>query len=161
MIWYTDWIEQAEYLASKEDGRPKEASLRRSVSTAYYALFHELNRTVANALVGSSTSWETYTPMYRMVDHLAAKEFFKRLQNRGSEDFKLLGAAVAEIGTSFVQLQDERLRADYNPEPYPHRRQDVVELIAQAKDSAVKLDGLSSELKLALAVRLLAKPKRK
>ena len=99
--------------------------------------------------------------MHRMVEHQAAKEFFKRLQNCGSEDFKVLGSTVAEIGASFVQLQDERHRADYNPEPYPRRRQDVVELIAQAKDSAVKLDGLPSEVKLALAVRLLAKPKRK
>jgi uncharacterized protein (UPF0332 family) len=39
-----DLLQQAYDLASKEETDPKQASLRRAVSTAYYALFHLHNR---------------------------------------------------------------------------------------------------------------------
>jgi uncharacterized protein (UPF0332 family) len=35
-------LEQAQHLANREKKRPRQASLRRAVSTAYYALFHLL-----------------------------------------------------------------------------------------------------------------------
>lgn len=35
-------LAQARHLATKEPRRPRDASLRRSVSAAYYALFHLL-----------------------------------------------------------------------------------------------------------------------
>jgi hypothetical protein len=35
-------LEQARHLARREKTRPRQASLRRAVSTAYYALFHML-----------------------------------------------------------------------------------------------------------------------
>src|SRR5260221_12717514 len=35
-------LEQARHLANREKKRPRQASLRRAVSTAYYALFHLL-----------------------------------------------------------------------------------------------------------------------
>ena len=161
MIWSWDLIEQAEHLASKERGRPKEASLRRAVSTAYYALFHELCRITANALVGSSTRWETYSPVYRLIDHKVAKSLFERTRNAGSGEFRALGAAVAEIGENFIRLQDERHRADYDPRPYPHDRYVVLGLVASAKESSTKLDALSRDVKLELAVRLMAASKRK
>lgn len=37
-----DLLEQAKHLASRERKRPKQASLRRAVSTAYYAVFYLL-----------------------------------------------------------------------------------------------------------------------
>lgn len=161
MIWSADLIEQAEFLAStkKDAGKPKEASLRRAVSAAYYALFHELNRTVANSLVGPSKSWDTYTPVYRMLDHKVTKSFFVRLRNRGSIEFTALGPAIADIGETFIRLQDERTRADYNPEPFPFGRYEVAELIAQAKASAEQLSALNEREKLALAVRLVTASK--
>ena len=35
-------LEQAQHLVKREPKRPKQASLRRAVSTAYYGLFHLL-----------------------------------------------------------------------------------------------------------------------
>ena len=35
-------LEQAQHLVKREPKRPKQASLRRAISTAYYALFHLL-----------------------------------------------------------------------------------------------------------------------
>jgi uncharacterized protein (UPF0332 family) len=42
MAFADDLLEQAQHLARREPKRPKQASLRRAVSTAYYALFHLL-----------------------------------------------------------------------------------------------------------------------
>ena len=42
MSFADDLLEQAYHLANLEPGTPKQASLRRAVSTAYYALFHLL-----------------------------------------------------------------------------------------------------------------------
>src|ERR1700735_3811250 len=42
MPFADDLLEQAHHLATREEGEPKQASLRRAVSTAYYALFHLL-----------------------------------------------------------------------------------------------------------------------
>lgn len=38
-----DLLEQARHLATRERKRPKQASLRRAVSAAYYSLFHLLS----------------------------------------------------------------------------------------------------------------------
>ena len=42
MAFAHDLLEQARHLASPEPMRPRQASLRRTISTAYYALFHLL-----------------------------------------------------------------------------------------------------------------------
>jgi len=42
MSFADDLLEQSYDLAHKEPANPKQASLRRAVSTAYYALFHLL-----------------------------------------------------------------------------------------------------------------------
>ena len=42
MAYADDLLEQAQHLAKREKNKPRQASLRRAVSTAYYALFHLL-----------------------------------------------------------------------------------------------------------------------
>jgi hypothetical protein len=42
MSFPDDLLEQAKHLAKREPRKPKQASLRRAISTAYYALFHLL-----------------------------------------------------------------------------------------------------------------------
>jgi len=42
MSFADDLLQQAQHLANKERRYPRQASLRRAVSTAYYALFHLL-----------------------------------------------------------------------------------------------------------------------
>ena len=42
MSFPDDLLEQAYHLANREPEFPKQASLRRAISTAYYALFHML-----------------------------------------------------------------------------------------------------------------------
>lgn len=46
-------LHQARHLAIKEPSRPQQASLRRAVSTAYYALFHFLIDEACRIWVGA------------------------------------------------------------------------------------------------------------
>jgi len=49
MAYHDDLLRQALHLVHKEPRKPRQASLRRGVSTAYYALFHLLiSEAVAN-----------------------------------------------------------------------------------------------------------------
>jgi hypothetical protein len=48
MAYHDDLLDQALHLAHRDPTRPKQANLRRAVSTAYYALFHLLISEVVN-----------------------------------------------------------------------------------------------------------------
>jgi hypothetical protein len=50
MALHHDLLEQARHLAMREPKRPRQASLRRSISAAYYALFHLLTTETAARL---------------------------------------------------------------------------------------------------------------
>jgi hypothetical protein len=53
MAFADELLEQAYHLARKDPDPPKEASLRRAVSTGYYALFHLLiGESVVKLLTG-------------------------------------------------------------------------------------------------------------
>jgi hypothetical protein len=73
MSFADDLLKQAYHLARKERKNPKQASLRRAVSTAYYALFHLLiDEAVGNWSVARQRSLLARTfdhgPMRRVCD---------------------------------------------------------------------------------------------
>ena len=58
-------------------GRPRQAMLKRAISTAYYAMFHALCHSNANALIGVSPGPPypmAWTRAYRALDHNFARE---------------------------------------------------------------------------------------
>src|SRR6266850_5614337 len=61
-----DLLQQADHLASYEGANPSQASLRRAVSTAYYAFFHLLTEDAALRWSGAS---EARTGMERAFQH--------------------------------------------------------------------------------------------
>jgi len=70
MAFHDDLLEQAHHLANREPKRPKQASLRRAVSSAYYALFHLLAWEV-------SRNWKRpaeRVTLARMLDHSPMKK---------------------------------------------------------------------------------------
>ncbi|MGA8172582.1 MAG: hypothetical protein WB816_17365 [Methylocystis sp.] len=69
-----DLLALADDLAQRDSGRPKQASLRRAVATAYYAVFHALAKMRADRLIGFSKPWDVYTPIYRSIDALTKKQ---------------------------------------------------------------------------------------
>jgi hypothetical protein len=116
MSLHDDLLEQAMHLVDREPRRPKQASLRRAISTAYYALFH--------LLVDEATKMLVSDPSLR---RLVGRAFIHDEMRQASISFRSAGLPphvdavcgvpvppelqrVAEI---FAELQDARHEADY------------------------------------------------
>jgi hypothetical protein len=111
MAYHHDLLQQASELAHKNPTNPKQADLRRAVSSAYYALFHLLIfETIANWSLDSSRN-----SLGRMFEHKKMKDASKRLSQLPftNEDPTIVQnlKALAQI---FVDLQDKRNTADYD-----------------------------------------------
>lgn len=59
-----DLLAQARYLVRHEPRRPKQATLRRSISTAYYGLFHLLTDAAAHVVI-SGEGLKEFRPLCR------------------------------------------------------------------------------------------------
>jgi uncharacterized protein (UPF0332 family) len=106
-----DLLEQAHHLARREPKRPRQASLRRAISTAYYSLFHLL---VSSAIL----QWKGVhqrSQMARGFDHGPMKDASKKTVNK---QFDPADAAIAAqlktVAQAFVDLQQNRHSADYS-----------------------------------------------
>lgn len=162
----SDQLENAELLAAAGPTRPRQAALRRAVSTAYYALFQALCELTARELVGWNKPWDAFTPIYRSLDHGHARTVLTENRSRRHA----LGEIVEKFGIAFRELRDAREWADYNPEPHPDpdkaiagarfSRQDAIELIQIARQALQSLDGLDNETKLRLATLLVARRRK-
>jgi hypothetical protein len=76
-----DLLETAKDLASYRSGRPRQAHLRRAVSTRYYALFHTLAKSCADLVIGSSRgtrSEPAWNQVYRSLQHGFVRESYKQ-----------------------------------------------------------------------------------
>jgi hypothetical protein len=114
-------LEQARHLAKRERTRPRQASLRRALSTAYYALFHFLIREAVRQL-GPNLSEENFNRAYRWFDHGAmyrvARAFSQeivRIPNSKDVLVQSNSRGVQFIALHFAELQELRHSADYDP----------------------------------------------
>ncbi len=147
-----DLLEIAEHLARRDPTRPREVSLRRAISSAYYAVFHALALLCADQLVGWRRPWQVFTPIYRSLEHGTAKRLLEK-----NSAAKIFGSEVAEIGERFGLLQQWRHTADYHPEPLELGQVETLELIELARRAVEALTALPNETKLLLAVHLIAR----
>lgn len=112
MALSSDLIATARQLAQLHQRRPRQADLRRAISTAYYALFHSLAETAADRLIGSTTEVRrspAWRRVYRALKHGEAKRACVRSgQSNSSADLLI-------FSTTFPDLQDLRHQADYDP----------------------------------------------
>lgn len=114
MAYHDDLLRQALQLVHQEPKKPKQASLRRAVSTAYYVLFHLL---IAEA-VANWKQVELRAALSRAFDHRTMKAASNRIQNTTEFPFRGENPSVVEslrrIARTFAQLQQERHTADYD-----------------------------------------------
>lgn len=102
-----------EELTHREPGAPNQTFLRRAASEFYYALFHELCRQIADQHVGASFRRDPrYVLVYRSLDHGRAKDVCKRVAGDPNASVQSVEVAIA-----FINLQEARHQADYNPTP--------------------------------------------
>lgn len=121
MLLPEDLLEQARFLSQREAGRgrPKQASLRRAVSTAYYAVFHLLSADAAAQACPASPAG-LRERVQRSLTHEEMKKAANAFQanNLPAHVAQLVvrptAAALITVARSFVRLQEERHKADYD-----------------------------------------------
>ena len=114
-----DLLEQAHHLSLRDSKKPKQASLRRAVSTAYYALFHLLTAEAAARVVPNALA-QTRFAIQRWFDHtqmVRACSFFSAPSLTGAAHKLLprpLSPDLLTVARAFVQMQELRHSADYD-----------------------------------------------
>lgn len=91
--------------------QPSQESLRRAISTAYYAMFHALAASNADCIVEpphNPITEQAWPRVYRGLEHRAAKTLLRHHGN-------LFSAQARHFDNIFGQLQDVRHIADYDP----------------------------------------------
>ena len=106
-----DLVAQARLLASVDPTRPKQASLRRAVSTAYYAVFHLLT----GAAAANWKNRDQRRSFGRTFDHGKMAKASGRIggQSFPNQDPRFV-QHLRFVARAFVQLQDKRHTADYD-----------------------------------------------
>ena len=95
--------------------QPTQAAIRRAISTAYYAAFHALTTSNADALIGPAHDQLTagsWIRIYRGLNHGHAKS---QLEPEVKRNQPRLSADALNFADLFCKLQGERHNADYNP----------------------------------------------
>src|SRR5579863_4384971 len=101
MAFADDLLEQAYHLANLEGGEPKQASLRRAVSTAYYALFHLL----IDEAVGNWGVTRQRGILARVFDHREMKKVCEgHTRMFYSSGQPASGVQLKNVAQAFVEL---------------------------------------------------------
>jgi uncharacterized protein (UPF0332 family) len=114
VAYHEELMQQALLLVAKEPKKPKQASLLRAVSAAYYALFHRL---IYEAVANWSRA-NLRAALGRAFDHGTMKSASNRLQN--TKQFPFVGEDprvvrdLRSVARTFAQLQERRHTADYD-----------------------------------------------
>lgn len=123
MSLHDDLLAQAKALAVMEPRRPLQASLRRAVSTAYYALFHFLVDEATRRMLGVGADRELLRGcLARAFNHSNMKKVAVQFSKSGVSTSLapgLNGLAVQRglkvVAETFAELQYVRHQADYDP----------------------------------------------
>ena len=108
-----DLLDQAERLIAAPPKRPRQVDLRRAVSAAYYALFHQLTGDAAGLYAGEAGNHARLRRTFDHSDLLRAAAEFKK----GSSPRVLQltpGPGLRSVAEAFAELYYSRNRADYD-----------------------------------------------
>lgn len=121
-------------------GRPRQASLRRATSTAYYAVFHFLVREAAGSLIGqhpdlrgAAMRWFTHARMAEACGLFSAPAVQGRLVIPQQLKAIPVSQPLQDVARSFRALQQARHEADYDATSRRFTRQRVRQLVEQAE----------------------------
>lgn len=151
---HDDLLYQAEALARLDARRPKQANLRRAISSAYYAVFHFLTHESTCALFGTQHSPAPYRHVIgRAFTHATMKQacvsfgggnlkesVIKGLPHNPQGRYPVL-QAIQTLAETFVELQEKRHFADYDRNER-FKRDDALSLIEQAKREIASFESL-------------------
>jgi uncharacterized protein (UPF0332 family) len=131
-------LEQAEHLAKREKQRPRQASLRRAVSTAYYALFHLL-------IHEATGNWKRAAQrplLARGFEHGRMKaacekkrsEIRTHLRTTAPPADLMIARHLFAVVDIFIKSQDLRHKADYD-DSTAWTRSEVLTQISKVADA--------------------------
>ena len=135
-------------------GRPLQEELKRSVSTAYYALFLHLCETTANLMVGTLQPdpgrREAWQRMYRLLQHGVTRNKCENIR-----EVLRFSAGIREFASLLPRMQDARHDADYAPLS-KYSREQVLNIITEALDAVSVFDAAPRQERLHFIAYLLA-----
>lgn len=114
-----DLLDQAQHLASMDRGKPRQASLRRAISAAYYSLFHLIIDEAVRYLVPAAGLRAAVARTFEHKDVKSAARTISEIQ-RGSSPWlanhvrQPVSTALASVCDTLVELHDQRHAADYD-----------------------------------------------
>lgn len=136
-------------------GRPSQVFLRRAVSSLYYALFHHLARCCADTPVGgngAARSKPAWRQVYRALEHGVAKNACKH--NAVIERFP---PGIRSFARTFVEFQEKRHSADYDPSALKLQRSEIYQAIKMAETAIEDFDRAALQDRRAFAAHVLLK----
>src|ERR1019366_1843152 len=157
MAFPDDLLEQAQHLANRELEVPRQASLRRAISSAYYALFHLL-------IDEAVSKWEIAAQrpqLARMFDHARMNAASVRVLNAGAFPFTgqdpAMVAHLKTVATTFRRLYEYRQIADYDT-TIQWSRTEVLKLIDSATEAfksmnEIRGEGIANDYLLSLLLK--------
>jgi len=119
-------FQQVERLAVPASaGPPRQADLRRAISSAYYGLFHFILTCLADDMVGvMQRGTGRHALVYRSIDHRALRDLCLEAQkSTPSRKFVSImpaagfGLDIQSFARKTCELYESRNRADYDPQP--------------------------------------------
>ncbi len=140
----------------EDQGPPKQSSLRRAVSAAYYAVFHQIiDQVIRSILSGPNATGGIGDRLRRTVRHASvlkasksslnspqnASEAVKQMRSDGTSqpDFDPL---VVSVSQTVSDLQNERHRADYDLSSAFTRRE-ARRLVSDARTTVEEIRNLN------------------
>jgi hypothetical protein len=150
----------AEHLVEPDAAEPNQASLRRAISTAYYALFHFLGE-AASCLVPTEPPG-LVTAFRRTLDHKAMKAACEALMNRQDATVRSLIQQPLEddlqqVSEAFKSLQEARHIADYNM-LHTWTREETLILIDLARKAMAVWPGVMGRPNTNVFLMMLSRP---
>lgn len=155
MTVYDDLISLAERIAKLDTGKPKQANLRRAVSTAYYAVFHYLVDEACRAQIGTQNEQRGYRhALGRAFVHSVMKSACTSFGGGTLKDSVVKGLpkdrndtypipkAIQNVAATFAELQEKRHLADYDLSER-FKRSEVLTTIDEAKVHVQKFKELA------------------
>lgn len=140
---HKDLLDQAVSLAKLDAEKPKQANLRRAVSSTYYALFHLLVDEACRIQIGARHNQAPFRQVLgRAFVHGVMKDACKSFGGgtlkkgvaKGLPSGFAISPEIRRLATTFVDLQDGRHLADYDlTERF--KRSDVLTLVEQVKQN--------------------------
>ena len=131
------------------DNPPNETELSTGVDRCYFAVYHALCHSNAQALAGNPQAQrrDDWTRVYMGMDENTIAERFRQYRPRASDE-------VQDFGAAFAILQEHQDRANERPGSTFHPSE-VAQLTQRAESAIETLEALSNEERLSLAINIL------